>query len=113
MHDTLAAFRQGAGPEMGIHLDVNYHFKTEGNLKVAKAVEPFDLTWLEIDNWDPQSLALIRSKAPCPIASLESVCGRRAFRPVPRRLFHRCRNHRRDLERLPGVHQDRRDGRGL
>ena len=40
------------------------------------------MTWLEIDTWDPQSLALIRSKAaPCPIASLESVCGRRAFRP--------------------------------
>jgi L-alanine-DL-glutamate epimerase-like enolase superfamily enzyme len=81
VHDTLAAFRQGAGPDMGIHLDVNYHFKTEGNLKVAKAVEPFDLTWLEIDTWDPQSLALIRRQAPCPIASLESVTGRRAFRP--------------------------------
>jgi galactonate dehydratase len=81
VHDTLAAFRQGAGPDMGIHLDVNYHFKTEGNLKVAKAVEPFDLTWLEIDTWDPASLALIRRQAPCPIASLESVTGRRAFRP--------------------------------
>ncbi len=81
VHDTLSAFREGAGPEMGLHLDVNYHFKTEGNLKVAKAVEPFDLTWLEIDTWDPASLALIRRQAPCPIASLESVCGRRAFRP--------------------------------
>lgn len=81
VRDTLAAFRQGAGPEMGLHLDVNYHFKTEGFLQVAKAVEPYDLTWLEIDTWDPQSLALIRSRAPCPIASLESVTGRRAFRP--------------------------------
>jgi galactonate dehydratase len=81
VHDTLAAFREGAGSEMGIHLDINYHFKTEGNLKVAKAVGPFDLTWLEIDNWDPASLALIRRQAPCPIASLESVTGRRAFRP--------------------------------
>jgi L-alanine-DL-glutamate epimerase-like enolase superfamily enzyme len=81
VHDTIAAFRAGAGPDMDIHLDVNYHFKTEGNLKVAKAVEPFDLTWLEIDTWDPQSLALVRRHAPCPIASLESVTGRRAFRP--------------------------------
>ncbi len=39
------------------------------------------MTWLEIDTWDPQALALIRRAAPCPIASLESVCGRRAFRP--------------------------------
>ena len=81
VRDTLGAFRDGAGPDMGIHLDINYHFKTEGNLLVAKAVEPYDLTWLEIDNWDPQALALIRSRAPCPIASLESVTGRRAFRP--------------------------------
>ncbi|HVZ06998.1 mandelate racemase/muconate lactonizing enzyme family protein [Rhodopila sp.] len=77
----LTAFREGAGPDMGLHLDINYHFKTEGNIQVAKAAEPFDLTWLEIDNWDPAALALIRSKAPCPIASLESVTGRRAFRP--------------------------------
>jgi galactonate dehydratase len=81
VRDTLKAFRDGAGPEMGLHLDINYHFKTEGNLQVAKAVAPFDMTWLEIDTWDPASLALIRRQAPCPIASLESVTGRRAFRP--------------------------------
>ena len=81
VRDLLSAFRAGAGPEMGLHLDVNYHFKTEGYLQIAKAVAPFDMTWLEIDTWDPQSLALIRRAAPCPIASLESVCGRRAFRP--------------------------------
>ena len=43
---------------MGLHLDVNYHFKTEGYLQIAKAVAPFDMTWLEIDTWDPQALAL-------------------------------------------------------
>lgn len=77
----LQAFRDGAGPDMNLHLDINYHFKTEGNLAIARAVAPFDLTWLEIDTWDPASLAYIRRQAPCPIASLESVCGRRAFRP--------------------------------
>jgi L-alanine-DL-glutamate epimerase-like enolase superfamily enzyme len=81
VRDTLGAFRAGAGPEMGLHLDVNYHFKTEGFLKVARAVEPYDLTWLEIDTWDPRALSLIRSQSPCPIASHESVTGRRAFRP--------------------------------
>ncbi len=81
VRSTLRAFRDGAGPDMGLHLDVNYHFKTEGNLKVAKAVEPFDLAWLEIDTWDAASLALIRRAAPCPIASCESLTGRRGFRP--------------------------------
>jgi galactonate dehydratase len=81
VRDTLGAFRTGAGPEMGLLLDVNYHFKTEGFLQVAKAVEPYNLTWLEFDTWDPQALALIRSRAPCPIASSESVSGRRGYRP--------------------------------
>jgi L-alanine-DL-glutamate epimerase-like enolase superfamily enzyme len=81
VRDTLGAFRTGAGPEMGLLLDVNYHFKTEGFLQVAKAVEPYDLMWLEFDTWDPRALALIRSRAPCPIASSESVSGRRAYRP--------------------------------
>jgi L-alanine-DL-glutamate epimerase-like enolase superfamily enzyme len=78
---TLQAFRDGGGPDMGLHLDLNYNFKTDGYIRVAKAVEKFDLVWLEIDTWDPQSLALIRRMAPCPIASLESVMHRRGFRP--------------------------------
>ena len=51
--DGLAAFRQGAGPEMGIHLDTNFNFKTAGYIKVARACEPYDLSWLEIDSYDP------------------------------------------------------------
>jgi len=78
---TLGAFRDGAGEAMGIHLDLNYNFKTAGYLRCAEAVAPYDLAWLEIDTWDPASLALIRGRAPCPIASLESVIGRRGFRP--------------------------------
>lgn len=77
----MAAFRAGAGPDVGLHLDVNYHFKTEGFIRLARALEPFDLAWLELDTWDPVALALIRRMAPCPIASCESVSGRREFRP--------------------------------
>jgi L-alanine-DL-glutamate epimerase-like enolase superfamily enzyme len=79
--DLLTAFRAGAGPEMQLHLDTNYHFKTEGYIKIARALGEFDMTWLELDTWDPEALALIRRAAPCPIASCESVVGRRAFRP--------------------------------
>ena len=81
IRDVLGAFRAGAGPEMGLMLDVNFHFKTEGFRRVADTVAPFDLTWLEIDTHDPASLALIRRGAPCPIASCETLCGRRDFKP--------------------------------
>ena len=39
----FAAFREGAGPDMEILLDVNFHFKTEGFLEVVRTVEPFGL----------------------------------------------------------------------
>jgi galactonate dehydratase len=79
--DGLAAFRQGAGPDIGIHLDTNFNFKTEGYIKVARACEPYGLSWLEIDSYDPEGLRLIRDRAPMPIASCESLFGRRQFRP--------------------------------
>ncbi len=79
--DTVAAARAGAGPEMGIMLDVNFHFKTDGFRRIAAAMAPFNLTWLEIDMHDPASLADIRSMAPCSIASYETLCHRREFKP--------------------------------
>ena len=78
--DCLAAFRQGMGPEMGLHLDVNFNFKTEGFIKVARVCEPFNLSWLEIDTFDPEGLRLIRDRARMPIASCESLFGRRQYR---------------------------------
>ncbi len=77
----LRTIREAVGPEMGIHLDTNFHFKTEGFQRVAAAVAEFDLTWLEIDTHDAPALASIKRMAPCPIASCETLHGRREFRP--------------------------------
>src|SRR3984893_6820097 len=79
--DGLAAFRDGAGHDMGILLDSNFNFKTEGYIKVARVCEPYNLFWLEIDSYDPEGLRLIRDRAAMPIASCESLFGRRQFRP--------------------------------
>jgi L-alanine-DL-glutamate epimerase-like enolase superfamily enzyme len=79
--DTLGALRAGAGDDSGLMLDVNFHFKTEGFRRIADTVVPFNLTWLEIDTHDAPSLALIRRQAPCPIASCETLHGRREFKP--------------------------------
>lgn len=77
----MAAFREGAGPEVDLLLDLNFNFKTEGYLEVLRAIEPFDLLWLEIDLLDPEALAWIRRQARTPIASCESLFHRRQFRP--------------------------------
>jgi len=79
--DQLMAIRGAIGPDMGLMLDINFHFKTDGFRRVADAVAPANLTWLEIDTHDAPSLALIRRDAPCPIASCETLHGRREFKP--------------------------------
>lgn len=81
MQAQLQAIRDAAGPEMGIHLDLNFHFRTEGFIRMAEAVAPYNLTWLEIDTDDAPALAEIRRRAGCPIASCETLLGRRDFRP--------------------------------
>lgn len=78
---TVEAFRAGAGPDVGIMLDTNFHFRTEGFKRIAEAVGPTGLTWLELDIHDPKSIAMIREHAPCPIASGETLLERRDFRP--------------------------------
>jgi galactonate dehydratase len=77
----LTAFRKGAGPGVGLHLDLNFNFKTEGYMRLAQSLEEFELTWLEVDSYNPEALATIRRSSRTPIASLESLYGRRQFRP--------------------------------
>ena len=77
----MTAFRKGAGRGVGLHVDLNFNFKTEGYIRMAQALEPFDLVWAEIDSYDPAALAQIRRSTRTRIASCESLYGRRQFRP--------------------------------
>jgi galactonate dehydratase len=79
--DQLTAFRDGCGPDIQMQLDINFGQRTEGFLRIARAVEQFDLLWLEMDMMDPEALALIRSKSNLTIASLETLMGIGAYRP--------------------------------
>ena len=81
IRNTLEAFREGAGPDVGILLDLNYNFKTEGYLQVTRALDDLGLFWFEIDTYDPQGLAYIRRSVETPIASCESLHGMRQFLP--------------------------------
>jgi L-alanine-DL-glutamate epimerase-like enolase superfamily enzyme len=81
LRDQLAAFREGAGSDVDILVDLNFNFKTEGFLKVARAIEPFDIFWVEIDTRDAKALAYIRQGTHVPVASCECLFGRRDYRP--------------------------------
>jgi L-alanine-DL-glutamate epimerase-like enolase superfamily enzyme len=81
IRDELAAFREGAGPDMDILVDLNFNYKTEGFLTMARAMEPFDLFWVEMDTRDAKALAYIRGGTKIPVASCECLFGRRDYRP--------------------------------
>ncbi len=77
----LTALRQGAGPGVRLLVDLNFNYKPEGLRRIAKAVEPFNLLWLEMDMHDPKALSLIRQSTTTPIGSLETILGRRSLKP--------------------------------
>ncbi len=79
--DQLAAFREGAGPDIDIMVDLNFNYKTEGFLKMARAMEPYDVFWVEIDTRDPKALHYIRQGTTVPVASGECLFGRRDYKP--------------------------------
>jgi galactonate dehydratase len=62
-------------------VDLNWNFKTEGFLQVAYAMEPYDLSWVEIDTRDPKALGYIRGRTTIPVASCECLFGCRDYRP--------------------------------
>ena len=77
----IGTFREAVGPDVGIALDLNYNFRTEGVLRIAKLLEPFELQWLEYDNWDPQALLQIKQSTTTRICSGESLVTTRQYRP--------------------------------
>ncbi len=77
----MAALREGGGPDMGLMIDLNFNYKAEGYRRFARALEEYDLTWLEFDMYEPSALAAIRQSTSIPIASLEAILGRRALKP--------------------------------
>jgi galactonate dehydratase len=77
----LAAFRSGAGDDVDILLDLNFNAKTEGYLKILRALADHDLFWVEIDTPNAEALAYIRDHSPHPISSCETLLGLGEFLP--------------------------------
>ncbi len=79
--EQLAAFREGTGPDVDVLVDLNFNYKTEGFLKVARAIAPFDILWVEIDTRSPSALRYLRDRSEVAVASGECLFGRREYRP--------------------------------
>jgi L-alanine-DL-glutamate epimerase-like enolase superfamily enzyme len=77
----IGTFRRAVGPGVGIALDLNFNFKPEAAKRIARALAPFDLMWLEVDLYDERALREVREAAPMPICSGENLYGIRGYRP--------------------------------
>jgi galactonate dehydratase len=77
----LEAIRAGAGPDMGLLLDLNFNAKTEGYLKILDEIADLDMFWVEIDSFSPEALGYIRRQSPHPVSSCETLLGLREFLP--------------------------------
>jgi L-alanine-DL-glutamate epimerase-like enolase superfamily enzyme len=62
-------------------VDLNFNYKTEGFLKMARAMEPYVVFWVEIDTRDPKALHTIRQGTTVSVASGECLFGRRDYKP--------------------------------
>ena len=77
----LGTFRDAIGPDIGLCLDLNFNFKTESCLRIAKVVEQFDLQWLEIDMYDPEAILQIKESTTTRICTGENLFYMREFIP--------------------------------
>ena len=62
-------------------LDLNFNFKPESCLEIARALESLHLMWLEIDLYEPVALAEVRRKTSTRICTGETLYYERQFLP--------------------------------
>lgn len=77
----IGALRAAVGDDIGIAIDLNFNFKTEGYIAIGRLLEKYQLSWLEIDSYDPAALRLIKDAVRTPITSCENLYGTRQYRP--------------------------------
>lgn len=77
----VGTFREALGPDVGIALDVAFTYKLGGAIKLAQALEPYNLMWLETETLDPEALSLIRQSTKTTICTGESLFGTQQYKP--------------------------------
>lgn len=77
----IGTFRDAVGPQIDINLDLNFHFKPEACMRIAKVLEPYNLQWLELDRYDPDALLQIKQSTATKICSGENLFYMQGYLP--------------------------------
>ena len=79
--EYVGALRERCGPDMGILFDVGQEYRMGGIVQLARALEPFDLYWLEAEGFDPDALLSARRQTRTRLCHGEALIRREQFRP--------------------------------
>ncbi|RKU36523.1 mandelate racemase/muconate lactonizing protein [Candidatus Poribacteria bacterium] len=82
----IGTFREAVGPDVGINLDLNFNFKPEACMRIAKVLEQFDMLWLEIDMYDHEAIRQIKDSTTTKICTGENLYYMREYLP-----YFQCR----------------------
>ncbi len=77
----IGTFRDVVGPDVDINLDLNFNFKPESCMRIARVLEQFDLLWLEIDMYEPDAIRQIKDATSTKICTGENLFYMREFIP--------------------------------
>ena len=77
----IGTIRDAVGPDFDINLDLNFHFKPEACIRIARALEPFNLHWLELDNPDPNSVLQVKQSTSTRICTGETLIHMQQYLP--------------------------------
>jgi L-alanine-DL-glutamate epimerase-like enolase superfamily enzyme len=77
----IGAIRDVVGPDIGISVDVQFEYRMGGIVALARAMEPFNLYWLEVEDLDAGALLAAREQTTTRFCHGESLFRRDQFRP--------------------------------
>lgn len=77
----IGTIRDAVGPDFDINLDLNFHFKPEACMRIAQALEPYNLHWLEVDNPDPDAVLQIKQSTKTKICTGETLVHMKEYLP--------------------------------
>ncbi len=77
----IGTFRDAVGPNVDLNLDLNFNFKPEACMRIAKVLEQFNMLWVEIDMYDPEAILQIKNSTTTKICTGENLFYMREFIP--------------------------------
>jgi L-alanine-DL-glutamate epimerase-like enolase superfamily enzyme len=77
----IGTIRDAAGAGFDINLDLNFHFKPEACMRIARALEPYNLHWLELDNPDADAVLQIKQSTSTRICTGETLIHMQGYLP--------------------------------